>query len=344
MLRKSPKRVLGWMMGLMAAISMVMDVTANATPGLDYDFVHDPSMVRDGHTFYVFSTGDPQGAIGGGNIQIRSSTDLVHWKYVGTVFDTIPSWITDQVGNIPNLWAPDVSYYHGQYQVYYAGSSFGSNNSVIGLATNKTLDPRSPQYKWIDRGMVFQSTSADPFNAIDPNFTVDANGQPWLVFGSFWSGIKMIKLNPNTGKPVGSPPKVYSLAYRPEMPHAIEAPSLVYRKPYYYLFVSFGFCCRGVDSTYTIRVGRSKNITGPYVDKSGKPMMQGGGTLLLGNQGDMIGPGGQSVYRDGNTYYLVYHFYDASDAGNPKLQIRKLTWTKDGWPVAGHIVIPAPYY
>jgi arabinan endo-1,5-alpha-L-arabinosidase len=160
-------------------------------------------MAREGGTYYLFSTGDPAGAIGNGNIQIRTSSNLRNWTYAGTVFADKPAWITAALGTIPNLWAPDISYFDGLWHLYYAGSSFGSNNSVIGLATTPTLDPRSPRYHWTDQGLVFRSTSADNFNAIDPSLVTAADGGKWLVFGSFWSGIKLIALDAATGKPAG---------------------------------------------------------------------------------------------------------------------------------------------
>ena len=108
-------------------------------------FVHDPTMAKDQGAYYLFSTGDPAGILGNGNIQIRTSQNLRDWSYAGTVFATKPAWITDALGDIPNLWAPDISYFDGLWHLYYAGSSFGSNNSVIGLATTPTLDPRQSQ-------------------------------------------------------------------------------------------------------------------------------------------------------------------------------------------------------
>src|SRR5580692_12504256 len=142
----------------------------------NYVFVHDPSMAREGGTYYLFSTGDPAGSIGNGNIQIRTSRDLRHWTYTGTVFADKPAWITAALGSIPNLWAPDISYFGGLWHLYYAGSSFGSNNSVIGLATTPTLDPGSPRYHWTDDGQVFRSSTADEYNAIDPSLVTGASG------------------------------------------------------------------------------------------------------------------------------------------------------------------------
>ncbi len=166
-----------------------------------YLFAHDPTMAREKGIYYLFSTGDPAGAIGNGNIQIRTSRDLRNWTYRGTVFADKPAWITSMLGAIPNLWAPDISYFGGLWHLYYAGSSFGSNNSVIGLATTPTLDPSDPRYHWTDDGLVFRTTTADNFNAIDPSAVTDASGGKWLVLGSFWSGIKLIALDAASGKP-----------------------------------------------------------------------------------------------------------------------------------------------
>ncbi len=285
--------------------------------------VHDPSMIKEGHTYYLFSTG--------GTLSIRTATNQITWRYAGTVFDAIPTWVTTAVGPIPDLWAPDISYWHGRYHLYYVGSQFGTNTSVIGLATTTTLDPASPQYHWVDHGLVLQSTLADDWNAIDPNLAFDASGTPWLDFGSFWSGIKLRRVDPASGKLDTRDPTLYSLAYRPGS-NAIEAPFIIYRAPYYYLFVSFDFCCRGARSNYNIRVGRAQRITGPYVDRSGTPMLEGGGTLILASQGRYRGPGGQSVVRDGSRFLLVHHYYDADDNGVSKVQINPLIWSADGWP------------
>ncbi len=292
--------------------------------------VHDPGMIRQGTTYYVFSTGDEYG-LNQGNIQIRTSTDLARWELAGTVFQSIPGWIGEALGGAPpNLWAPDIVFLNGKYHLYYAGSRFGSNTSVIGLATNATLDMTSPDYAWVDQGLVIQSTAADNWNAIDPTLAFDADGAPWLALGSFWDGIKMVQIDPDTSKLTAENTMRYSLASRGG--GAIEAPAIVYRNGHYYLFVSFDRCCRGADSTYNIRVGRATGITGPYADRDGHGMDQGGGSLILEGRDRYRGPGGQSVYLDGDTYRLVHHVYDAFDLGIPKLHIHDLTWTNDGWP------------
>ena len=135
-----------------AATAATGQAAASTAP---YTFVHDPTMAREGGTYYLLSTGDPAGVIGNGNIQIRTSSNLRSWSYTGTVFAQKPAWITTELGHIPNLWAPDISYFGGLWHLYYAGSSFGTNNSVIALATTPTLDPSSPRYHWTDDGLVF---------------------------------------------------------------------------------------------------------------------------------------------------------------------------------------------
>jgi arabinan endo-1,5-alpha-L-arabinosidase len=289
---------------------------------------HDPSLVREGRrgSWYVFSTGDP--AVAGGTVQIRRSGDLAHWSFVGTVFDEIPAWVGAEVPGVSNIWAPDVYRHGGLYYLYYSGSTFGSNRSVIGLATNTTLDPGDPDYRWVDRGLVTRSTPDDDYNAIDPGIVEDGNGTPWMAFGSFWSGIRMLRLEWPSGKPAAGQQEPLRLADRHVPPNAIEAPYIIHRHGWYYLFVSIDFCCRGTDSTYKIAVGRSRSVTGPYHDQLGTPLAHGGGTVILSENGTMIGPGGQSVFGD----ILAHHYYDANAGGDFRLGLRRIRWTPDGWP------------
>lgn len=287
---------------------------------------HDPALTRHGKKdYYVFSTGDP--AVNGGTIQIRRSRNLRDWSFAGTVFDAIPDWVREAVPGVENLWAPEIYEHRGTYYLYYSGSTFGSNQSVIGLATNKTLDPKSSKYKWVDQGLVFASTPANDYNAIDPGIIEDEKGTPWLAFGSFWSGIRMVQLEWPSGKVVENPGEPLRLADRFVPPNAIEAPYIVERKGWYYLFVSLDFCCRGTGSTYKIAVGRSRKATGPFFDRLGTPLQHGGGTVILSERDDMFGPGGQSVYDD----YLAYHYYDANANGDFRLGIRRIEW-ESGWP------------
>lgn len=291
----------------------------------------DPSLVRDELTgnWYVFSTGDP--LVGGGTIQIRRSTDLHNWTYVGTVFNAIPAWVTQAVPGVTNLWAPEVHVHGGMFYLYYAASTFGSNLSVIGLATNRTLDPD----QWVDQGIVAGSQATDDFNAIDPAVIEGKDGTPYLAFGSFWSGIRMWTLQWPSGKLAPGQGAPLSLADRFVPPNAIEAAELTYHDGWFYLFVSFDFCCQGTNSTYKIAVGRSRSPTGPFFDKIGTPLEHGGGTVLLSEQGTQFGPGGESVYGD----WLAYHYYDGTANGDIHLGIRKIVWSKDGWPIIANPIL-----
>ncbi|MCB0092400.1 MAG: arabinan endo-1,5-alpha-L-arabinosidase, partial [Caldilineaceae bacterium] len=243
-------------------------------------------------------------------------------------------WLTEAVPGVGDLWAPDISYFNGKWHLYYAGSTFGSNRSVIGLATNVTLDPQSPAYAWVDEGPVIASQPTDNWNAIDPNVAFDADGQPWLAFGSYWSGLKMRKLDVTSGKLATDDETLYALAQRFEANGALEAPFIVRRGEYYYLFASFDYCCRGVESTYNVRVGRATEITGPYIDRQGKPMLEGGGTGVLTAYTHWAGPGHNGIFIEDNTYWIVYHAYDKQQIGIPKLRIEALGWDAQGWPTA----------
>jgi arabinan endo-1,5-alpha-L-arabinosidase len=328
---RTSNRVQQWPIALLLTLLVACSASRPAPATLSGDTrVHDPSLIRSGQSYYVFSTGDERG-LNDGTIQIRRSADMAHWELVGTVFEHIPAWVAKALGSTPpNLWAPDISYTGGVYRLYYAGSTFGSNHSVIGLATNTTLDPADPAYQWVDQGMVIESHRADNWNAIDPSLASDRDGGQWLVFGSFWDGIKMRRLDSATGKLAADDTQLYALASR--QGGAIEAPAILRHGDWYYLFVSFDLCCRGVNSTYNIRVGRSDSIGGPYVDRSGAPMLRGGGELLLKGDERLRGPGGQSVYVDGGSELLVNHVYVVFKNGMPQLQIHALSWTRDGWP------------
>lgn len=299
--------------------------------------IHDPTMVREGSNYYVFATNRYQQK----DVPMFCSPDLHTFKFCGNVFDGVPAWALAEISGARGIWAPDVKFVHGEFRLYYAVSTFGSNLSDIGLITNKTLDPKSPNYHWVDQGKVLGSVKTDDFNAIDPNLAIDADGGQWLSFGSFWSGIKMRRIDPETGKLSTQDSALYAIASRPRTETQrgeIEAPFVIRHGQYYYLFVSYDRCCRGAQSTYRIMVGRSDKIIGPYVDKDGKPMMEGGATEVLAGNERWRGPGGQSVVQDTNRDLLVFHTYDGKD-GKSFLQISTLVW-ENGWPRAGALPLP----
>ncbi len=208
---------------------------------------------------------------------------------------------------------------------------------VIGLAVTKTLVRSDPRFGWVDKGLVVRSSSSDDFNAIDPDLLVDRDGRHWLSFGSFWTGIKLMELDPATGKPASDHPRIYGLAQRGS-PDAIEAPKMIQRNDWFYLFASVEFCCRGVNSTYYTIVGRSAAPIGPFRDRDGKLMNESGGLVFL--HGDLdptrrwIGPGYIAILSVGGNDYVAYHAYDREANGRPTLRIQRIGWSPDGWPVA----------
>ncbi|WP_114777741.1 arabinan endo-1,5-alpha-L-arabinosidase [Botryobacter ruber] len=295
--------------------------------------VHDPVMIKQNDTYYLFCTGR--------GIGMWSSKDMQHWKREKPVFAEAPAWAVEAVPGFRNnhIWAPDISYHKGTYYLYYSISAFGKNTSAIGLATNTTLNPEDKDYKWIDHGKVVESQPGrDRWNAIDPNLITDSSGTPWLSFGSFWDGLQLVKLNKDRLR-VAEPREAYrTIASRKSEPtergnNPIEAPFIIRKNKHYYLFASIDYCCKGADSDYKMIVGRSKNIEGPYVDKAGVPLAKGGGTLVLQGDQNWHGVGHNGIFSEKGKDYLVFHGYDANDNGRSRLRIEQLNWGKDGWPV-----------
>jgi arabinan endo-1,5-alpha-L-arabinosidase len=282
---------------------------------------HDPALIEVNGKYYLYATGDGLGA--------KTSTNLTAWSAAPAVFGSNPAWIADEVPGATNLWAPDIAEFGGQYHLYYAASTFGSNHSCIGHATRAALDTGS----FADHGSVLCSnagSASDDFNAIDPNVVLDEAGTPWLSFGSFWSGIKLVKLAPDGTR---ADTQLKGIANRPQNGGALEGPFIVRRCGYYYLFVSFGACC-GSPWDYDVRVGRSASVQGPYVDKAGTNLTQGGGTLLVTGSATWTAPGHNAVIFTATGAYNVYHALDANHQ-NPVLRVAELVWDADGWPISG---------
>ena len=281
---------------------------------------HDPVIIAAGGKYYEYQTG--KGIYG------KVSSDLISWDPLPSQLPRNPAWTARQVPGSTDLWAPDVAEFGGKFHLYYSVSTFGSNRSCIGHATSTNLASNS----WKDEnGVICSNTGSTKqnWNAIDPNIVIDDKGTPWMSFGSFWGGIKLIKLNAQ-GKRADN--QIYSIAARPNNGGAVEAPFIIRRCNYYYLFVSFDKCCSGAQSTYKIAVGRSRSITGPYLDKSGRDMMQGGGTVVVQGNSRWKGPGHNAILHDKGKFYNVYHAYAASD-GHAELRISEMTFDGSDWPV-----------
>lgn len=311
----------------------------------DVMFVHDPSIIRQGKTYYAFTT-DPGPVAGspalGNGLQIRCSQDKLVWKLCGQIFTAVPAEVLQVLPAVTSLWAPDVSYFNGLYHVYYAGSYFGTNQSVIGLVTTPTLDSTDPAYQWTDQGIVLSSKASDNYNAIDPNILVDtdatgAQTHIWMQYGSYWGGNFQREIDPVTGGLSTVNTAVTNLATRPNVQNnPIEGSSLVKKNGFYYLFASFDYCCLNPASgdNYKIAVGRSTSANGPFLDQAGTPMLQGGGTILLqGNGSTWSAPGGETVYIDPTGGDLiVFHALKVQQNYLDYLYVNTVTWDT-GWPV-----------
>lgn len=301
---------------------------------VDSVMTHDPVMIKEKDTYYLFATGQ--------GISVMSSLDMKNWKFEPPVFADAPLWAVKLIdGYNGHTWAPDVIYHGGLYHLFYSCSAFGKNTSAIGHATTPTLDRKDPRFKWTDHGMVIQSVpNRDSWNAIDPNIIIDEKGTPWMTFGSFWDGIKLVRLTDDLNA-VAEPQEWYSVSRRQRSVSvkgvdagdgAVEAPFIMKHGEYYYLFVSFDYCCRGVQSDYKVAVGRSRDVRGPYLDREGKSMEVGGGSIMVKGNKDWAGIGHCAAYEfDGKSYFIA-HAYSMKENGTPKLIIRQIKWTSDGWP------------
>lgn len=315
-------------------------------PDLTNPDAHDPVMARCDGKYYIFATGMSIGCM--------TSPDMLTWTSSRGVMPEIPQWARDSVpGYNGHTWAPDIQEYKGTWYMYYSCSTFGRNGSAIGLMTNKTLNPESPDYKWVDQGVVVRSVQRKTnWNAIDPNMIVDEKGNPWLTWGSFWDGIQLVQLDKDFKTPKGEPKTVARRYLRRNMAqlvspedqaraaqapdagaNAIEAPFLIHEGKYYYLFVSWDYCCKGANSNYKVAVGRSKKVEGPYLDKDGKDMAEGGGTIIAQRDNQFYGIGHSSAYKFDGQWYFMAHGYSVAENGASKLVIKKMHFDADEWPV-----------
>lgn len=284
--------------------------------------VHDPVMIEEGGKYYIFCTGR--------GISILQSDDMKHWDRIGRVFpkDSLPNWHKDDIPEQDgHLWAPDISYRNGQYHLYYSVSAWMNFNSSIGYATNVTLDPESPDYEWVDHGKVIDfRNGGEGVNVIDPMVYEEA-GKVWLFYGSYKSGLRATELNPETGKLLLDPPVVYTLTTS-----LGEGVFILKTNDYYYIFASRGICCKGNDSNYQVVMGRSKNITGPFLNKKGESWVDNRYTLLMAGDETRPGRGHNGFFTQNDTTYIVYHAYTRAAEGASLLNIQPLYVDDDGWP------------
>jgi len=287
--------------------------------------VHDPStvIVQAGH-YYTYGTGN--------GLPILVSDDGWTWRRAGSLMSAVPGSkpgpeVLARGGN--NTWAPDVIHIGDQYFIYYSAPAT-QPRSAIGLLVGRTLDPASPDYRWADRGPVVWSDGIEDSNAIDPGVLLDPDGRLWLTYGSYFGYIRLVELDPKSGLRRYPDRKPTNIAINSE------ASILINHDGWYYLLVTHGSCCQGANSTYNIRMGRSRNVTGPYLDNMGIDMIEGGGKSFAASRGRHVGPGhfGRLDLGDGVEKFSLHYESDLDRGGISVLDIRPLLW-RDGWPVAG---------
>lgn len=310
------------MASLQSAVAQPKPPVADFTT--DTLMVHDPVMAFEDGVFHVFSTGH--------GLQHATSADRRQWTVKAKpVIGDIPKWTHDSVAGFKeHVWAPDIIRYNNRWWMAYSCSTFGKNTSAIGLASSPTL----ADAEWKDEGQLICSREGrNNWNAIDPNFVIDDNGEPWLTFGSFWDGIQLVKLDPQTMH-VAQPSNQRTIARRNhENENPVEAPFIFKHDGYYYLFVSWDYCCRGMKSTYKVAVGRSRSVEGPYLDRQGRDMLDGGGTVVIeGDKKDYEAAGHCAVYNFGGNDIFICHGYSVKLKGTSVLVQRRISWTEDGWP------------
>ena len=273
----------------------------------------DPTVIKVDDTFYLYATEDTR------NTPIYKSKNLTDWSFVGTAF-------TDQTRPIfePNggLWAPDINYINGKYVLYYSMSVWGGEETCgIGVAVAD-----KPEGPFTDKGKLFRSNEIGVTNSIDP-FYIEDGGSKFLFWGSF-RGIYVIELNEDglTIKPDAEKLHIAGTAF--------EGIYIFKKDGYYYLFASIGSCCEGINSTYQLVCGRSPSLSGPYVDKSGKKMLDNGYDVVISKNNRFVGTGhcSEIVQDNAGNDWIFYHGVDVDNPKGRVLLLDQVKWDEEGWP------------
>lgn len=324
--------------GVLAAVSLAM--LANGVFAADWyakdnrQGGHDPTMFRDENGYILMSTNN--------NLAMSTSEDMVKWASKGRALSDKPnwdSWLHQAVGGKHDgIWAPDLFRMGNKYGIFYCGSVFGQRTSAIGLATNSKLDFSNPSAGWADQGEIVRTTNSNNYNAIDADVVQTANGEYWMTYGS-WNagGIRLVKLDPNTGKQASDDKTNYMIASRGGK--GIEGPSLIEHDGKYFLFTAWDVCCKQGNeieqTTYKTAMGRADKVNGTYYDRSGKKLNDGGGTILMQRYSRYVGPGGGEAFKDLNRIRFVHHYYDLTGDKYNHIHIRDVVFTDDNWPEMG---------
>ncbi|MET0356975.1 MAG: family 43 glycosylhydrolase [Cellvibrio sp.] len=308
-----PDRLKKWSATSFIALAGLMSASATyaATWTLTGNLVtHDPGIIKEN----IWWIGETSTA---GGIAIKYSPDGKAWSQGIPIFGGGLSWWKNYNGGNASTWAPDISRFNGKTNVFYSVSTFGSTKSAIGLAQASSMAAGD----WVDKGIILSSNAGASVNAIDPSFVTSTSGTPYLTYGSWGNGIYITKLDSSTLKPTGNAYRIATVSGG-----GIEGGNIVYNGGYYYLFASRDRCCAGANSNYKIVYGRSTSITGPYIDKTGVDMKNGGGTWFETSDSGWAGSGGQSVANG----VIARHRYARSN-GASILFISDLRFS-NGWP------------
>ncbi len=289
---------------------------------------HDPDIIRYEDGYALMTTDN--------HLLMQTSEDALNWKKGEPAMPTFEKWLFNYAPNMIDIWAPDIHYIGGEYRVYYCGSEMGIRSSGMGFMSSKEIDPTKPGYGWTDQGEVIHTVKTDAYNAIDAAVYQDLQGKVWMAFGSWGTGIHIIELDEKTGKPVKGAEQI-NIANRGGS--GVEGASVIEHNGKYFLFTAWDNCCKtGANlegNSYKTVVNRANTITGPYLDRTGKEALKGGGTILLQRYGRYYGPAGGEAFEDINRLRFVNHYYDKNDTGRAKIQVRDIVFTEDNWPELG---------
>lgn len=314
--------------------------------------VHDPTLIKSGDFYYMYSTDVYYGGAGVDSddprldpkIPIRRSKDLVHWNPIGHVYGEMPSeivsWMRENVQSDYQpeaVWAPYIMEVDGQYRLYFSVPANDRQGVYLGLAVSS-----NPEGPWTNKGLVLPTYDGSPYNGIDPAVVVDRdNGRYWLIFGSWWNGIHTVELDPDTGfrkDPEDTGTIIASRKADSNSNIGLEGAEVIYNPEFnkYYLFVSYG----PLMDKYNVRVGRADQPQGPYYDFFGNDMSDKTDNYpkltaqyKFNNHSGWQGVGHTGLLRDGDDYYLASQGRLGRDPNLMDLHLRKMVWTDDGWPV-----------